>query len=510
MYFIHLDSPENISKEEKDIFVDMYYFFLKNKRKIPPVIQSIKKGLDDRDSVYDIFKSAELVGDYIHWKIPEDFFKSFFKELSEKIKVNLVKLQIFEGDELLFHFSNRIEFEELHNEMVARAISLAEHLNLNRSAVKKTFKSKEKFFYPYTHTKIILWKISPKLSGIVVLAFDHDEYNNTDIFENFQSFFRQFGSLIQKFQENDFQLNKRLDFIVGKSTSMKNLKQQILQVSKVDFSLLISGESGSGKELVAKAVHLLSKRSKKPFVTVNSAAIPEYLLEAELFGYKAGAFTGATDNRMGLIESADSGTLFLDEIADLPIHLQAKLLRVLQENEIRRLGENEIRKVDIRLISATNRDLDELIKIEHFREDLFFRIQDLTIRVPNLKQREDDIELLIRYFFNRYGFVLNDESEFQGIVEEFKQKTWKGNVRELESHIKRLITFYPGGETKKNVRQQDKTGLKIAKANFEKSLIIKTLSENNWHKAKSAKQLKISRVYLFELIKKYNIQKTVN
>jgi two-component system response regulator AtoC len=279
-------------------------------------------------------------------------------------------------------------------------------------------------------------------------------------------------------------------------------------VSKVEFPVLIRGESGSGKELVAKAVHLLSSRAGNQFVTINAAAIPENLLEAELFGYKKGAFTGASENKTGLIESADNGTLFLDEIADLPLNLQAKLLRVLQENEIRRLGENTTRKVNTRLICATNKNLKRMSRENQFREDLYFRIEVLTIDVPPLRKRLEDIPPLVQHFLKKYGFTVTDQEELQRIIEYFKDKPWTGNVRELESGVKRLITYYPDFESDQEMEAKEypAIGLPEARDKLEKQMITRALEENSWNKVEAAAALKISRQYLFTLMKKHRIK----
>ena len=230
--------------------------------------------------------------------------------------------------------------------------------------------------------------------------------------------------------------------IIGISDSVKKLKDQISKVSKVDYSLLITGESGSGKELVARSVHSSGMRSLQPFIPVNAATIPVNLLESELFGYVKGAFTGAGSDRKGLIEEADEGSLFLDEIGELPIELQSKLLRVLQEKELKRIGENRYRKIDIRLISATNRDLEKMMDSGQFREDLFYRIQDLIINVPPLRERVEDIPGLIDYFIRKHSFQFNSEDIL--ILNNYcMKKDWKGNIRELESFLKRAYTYYP-------------------------------------------------------------------
>ncbi len=505
IYFNHFLRPEEMDESTKEIFSHIYYFFLKNKRKISARINRIKNLLDERDSSYDVFKSAELVGDYIQWKIPEDLFKSLVNEIGKIVKVDLVKLVIYEKGKPLFNFANVNKFNELTEEILASAASSLENQNLKLEDVKNRYQSEEKVFYFFESTKVMLWKISETLFGILLLAFVSKDYQDYDFYQRNQDLFKKFASLIQRYYEKDFKLHQKLDFLIGESLAMKKIKEEILKVSKVNFTLLISGESGSGKELIAKAVHLMSERADKPFITVNSAAIPESLLEAELFGYKKGAFTGANEDRLGLIEAAHQGTLFLDEIADLPLNLQAKLLRVLQEKEIRRLGENKTRQVNFRLIAATNKNLRDMVKNNQFREDLFFRIQDLPLQVPPLRDRLEDIPLLVEHFLKKNNFSIKDKLEFQSIVEYLKNQEWPGNIRQLESSIKRLITYYPDFEMGQEVTFRTDFSLKAARENLEKSLIKKTLKENNWNKIKTARTLKISRMYLFNLIKKYNI-----
>jgi transcriptional regulator with PAS, ATPase and Fis domain len=251
---------------------------------------------------------------------------------------------------------------------------------------------------------------------------------------------------------------------------------------------------------------LLSPRANQPFISVNAAALPETLLEAELFGFKKGAFSGASENRVGLLEAADRGTFFLDEIADLPLNLQAKILRVLQEKEIRRLGENKTIKIDIRLISASNKNLKELIITNLFREDLFYRLQDLTINIPPLRERREDIPLLVAHFLKKFGYQTLDPLKLQGIADMFQNDCFPGNVRELESKIKKLITFNPDLEHPAKMEKK-KFNLKNARQNFECSLLLNTLSENQWNKNKTAEKLGISRMALFNMLKKYNIKK---
>lgn len=506
IYFNNLLKKNEIPDQKKDIFIEVYYFFSRNKRKLSDRIKKYKSQLDEKDSIYDVFKTAELVGDYVQWKIPEDFFNSLLKEIKKIVSVDLVKLVIYEKETPIFHFFTGAKFKDLTEEIVTKALYALENLNLTTHDIKQLYKSNEKAFYFYRNTKVILWKISDTLLGVLLLAFLSDDYYDYDFFARSRELLKKFAPLIYKYYENDFKLNQKLNWIIGESPAMKRLKEQILKVGKVDFSLLIRGESGSGKDLVARGVHLLSSRAGKPFIPVNAAAIPENLLEAELFGYKKGAFTGAAESKTGLIEAADQGTLFLDEIADLPLNLQAKMLRVLQESEIRRLGETKTLKVNFRLISATNKNLKERIKEGQFREDLYFRIQDLTIDVPSLRERAEDIPLLASHFLEKYKFSIKDESQLQRVIEYLKGRTWTGNVRELESFIKRLITYYPDFEMEDDVQYNTETGLMAARENLERAMISNALRENDWNKSKASDALKISRQYLTTLMQKYGIK----
>ena len=299
-------------------------------------------------------------------------------------------------------------------------------------------------------------------------------------------------------------INTDIGTIIGVSAPVRILKKRIIKVSRVDFSLLITGESGSGKELVARAVHACSERSGHPFVPVNAASIPVNLLESEMFGYAKGAFTDARQDRKGMIEEADGGTLFLDEIGELPTELQSKLLRVIQEGELKRVGENRYRKINVRLISATNRDLKKMIMEGNFRQDLFYRIQDLIINVPPLKERHEDIPLLIDHFVNKYGFNFTKE-DMEKLILHCYGREWEGNIRELESFLKRAHTYYPDNYFFDSESREFPGGLIAMREKFEEMLIKRALIKNGGNKRKCAEDLGISRGYLFTLIKKYEI-----
>ncbi|MGE3975506.1 MAG: sigma-54-dependent transcriptional regulator [Bdellovibrionales bacterium] len=234
-----------------------------------------------------------------------------------------------------------------------------------------------------------------------------------------------------------------LDHIIGKSPAMMELFDLIKRVSHASANVFISGESGSGKELAARAIHSCSQRSKKPFVPINCTAIPENLLESELFGHMKGSFTGATENKKGLFEVAEGGTLFLDEIGDLSLSLQAKLLRVLQDKEIRPVGGNTSKKIDVRIITATHRDLNTMVKEGKFREDLFYRLNVIPVRVPPLRERPQDIPLLVEHFVEK--FSVQNNSKVRGVtpeaLAELMAHPWPGNVRELENVIERTVVL---------------------------------------------------------------------
>ncbi len=232
-----------------------------------------------------------------------------------------------------------------------------------------------------------------------------------------------------------------IEGIIGESPAMKQVLETVKKVAPTNATVLILGESGTGKELIARAIHYSSLRKKASFTALNCASIPENLLESELFGYEPGAFTGATSRKKGLIESTNGGTLFLDEIGDMPVALQAKLLRVLQDGEIRRLGGKDSFRVDIRIIAATNRNLEEMIKEGTFREDLYYRLRVVTIKIPPLRERRQDIPLLCEYFIKRYNQEFG--KRIKGISEEamnaLMNYSWPGNIRQLQAVIERAV-----------------------------------------------------------------------
>ncbi len=230
--------------------------------------------------------------------------------------------------------------------------------------------------------------------------------------------------------------------IIGQSPSFLNAMKRVRDYARTDFSVFITGESGTGKDLVATALHNLSSRKDKPFVVQNCSAIPETLLESELFGYKRGAFTGATENKTGLLMAANGGTVFLDEIGDMSLPLQARILRVIQNNEIKLLGESKIRKINVRIISATNKDLVKAVKEKTFREDLYYRLNVLPLHLPPLRKRKNDIPLLLNYFIKRESVELGIPQKrisSEALIYLVRYQ-WEGNIRELENFVKYILS----------------------------------------------------------------------
>ena len=306
--------------------------------------------------------------------------------------------------------------------------------------------------------------------------------------------------------------------MVGISEPIKKIFALIDDIAKTNASVLITGESGTGKELVARAIHNKSNRKEASFIKINCAAIPENLIESELFGYEKGAFTDAKTLKKGKLELADKGTLFLDEIGDLGISAQAKLLRFLQEGDFERLGGTGTIKVDVRIIAATNKNLKEEINKHKFREDLYYRLNVININVPPLRERTEDIPYIADYFLEIYceengvsKKILTSEA-----IDFLKNEPWKGNIRELENLIERVSILVKSNEIKPKdllpMTSETKSisassTLKEATDEFQKEYILRVLAENNWNKAKTAEKLNIERPHLYRKMKDLGIEK---
>lgn len=316
--------------------------------------------------------------------------------------------------------------------------------------------------------------------------------------------------------------------MIGASPAIERLKEQIKVAAPSSGWVLITGENGTGKELVARAIHQQSARAEKPFVEVNCAAIPEELIESELFGHEKGAFTGATGARRGKFDQATGGTLFLDEIGDMSLKTQAKILRILQEHKFERVGGNRTIEVDVRVIAATNKNLPQEIRSGNFREDLYFRLNVLPFVVPTLRSRKDDIPRLCSHFLN--FFCSKESRESKTISAEaldcLLAYNWPGNVRELKNLIERLVIMTPGQIIKPSDLPQDISNIKVeetisvnlaedlpdsykeAKEIFEEQFLIEKLKKNNWNISRTAEEIGLERSNLHRKIKYYQINPT--
>src|SRR5829696_1550446 len=307
--------------------------------------------------------------------------------------------------------------------------------------------------------------------------------------------------------------------IVGQSKKMKDLFELVESVAASDANILIQGENGTGKELIANAIHYNSNRAKGPFIKINCAAIPKDLIESELFGYKRGAFTGATTDKVGLFEMAEGGSLLLDEIGEMPPYLQTKLLRVLQEREYRPIGSDRLVHVDFRLICATNIDLEVALREGKLREDLYFRINTITLRVPPMRERSEDIPLLCNHFLSKFNqrYQKNVRAISPAAYHLLIRNRWAGNVRELENVIERGVLVAKGSEITVNdlpesLRTENATTTEFVipphrtLAEIEKMAILQTLQRTNWNKQEAAQILGLYRPTLYSKMKKHDIQ----
>lgn len=316
------------------------------------------------------------------------------------------------------------------------------------------------------------------------------------------------------------ELAERFDFrnIIGISDKMQRIFDIVRRVADTEATVLITGESGTGKELVAKALHSLSSRHNGPFVPVNCAAIPRDLLESELFGHVKGAFTGAVKDRAGKFQLADGGTLFLDEVGDLPVDLQAKLLRALQEREVSPVGGEASQKVDVRVLAATNAELDQAIEEGKFREDLYYRLAVIPIHLPPLRERREDIPLLVRHFAGRHGgenVRFNDR-----VLQMLQEYSWPGNVRELENTVERLLILRRGDVISPDDlpaqigrKRTAAVGTKVLNLpdegypleELEREAVLEALERTGWNQTAAARFLRIPRHTLLYRMEKYHI-----
>jgi two-component system response regulator AtoC len=315
---------------------------------------------------------------------------------------------------------------------------------------------------------------------------------------------------------------ENLEGIVGASAKIQDVLRMISRLQDTRTPVLITGESGTGKELVARAIHFRGSMAKTPFVAVDCGSLVPTLMESELFGYERGAFTGAIKSKIGLFQSANGGTIFLDEIGELPLEMQAKLLRVLQEKEVRPVGSNSSVGVDVRVIAATNRDLDAAYRSGNFRKDLFFRLNVVTVHIPSLRERRSDIPMLVHHFLNRYAAGESVQVTSHA-MKSLLQYDWPGNVRELENCVARALTLgdrlaidvgdlppairteHPAGDSLALHQDESSSLSTTALAEMERMTILRVFEQANGDKVQAGKMLGISRATLYRKLKRYNI-----
>jgi len=343
------------------------------------------------------------------------------------------------------------------------------------------------------------------------------------------SFIAQFVELWKSYKEADKereelrqQLRERYSIpnLIGESKRFQGVLKAVSKVASTDATVLLLGESGTGKELIARTIHYQSPRANGPFVAVNCAALPDNLLEMELFGAEKGAFTGATERRIGRFEYASKGTIFLDEIGELPLSLQAKLLRVLQEKIFERLGSSVPIKADVRIIAATNRNLHEEVRKGNFREDLYWRLNVVTILMPSLRERKEDIPILVNYYLKKFNKKYKKKIEISSnVMEVFKNYHWPGNIRELANTVERIVImaedkvinkvdlpFNIFAEVSPTHTSAKNSSLSLEVENIEKERILNALKENNYIQSRAARALGITPRQLGYRIKKYGIE----
>jgi Nif-specific regulatory protein len=411
----------------------------------------------------------------------------------------------------------------------------------NRSLVVNDVESDTRFFsdiskkinFPTKSILAVPMRVKERCVGVIEIinkfdggSFTEEDLEWLEVFATQAAIAIQNSRSLQKVQEeitllqDEIQTDRGYHTFLGESKAIKEKLDIALRAAKTDSSVLLLGESGVGKELFAEQIHLHSLRSNNPLIRVNCAALPESLLESELFGHVKGAFTGASSDRRGRFELADGGTIFLDEIGDLPLNLQVKLLRVIQQRMFERVGGTEPIKVDVRIIAATNRDIEKEVESGRFRADLYYRLNVLPIYIPPLRERREDIPVLAEFFLKRFNREI--KKQINGFAPEAMEVllsySWPGNVRELENAVERAVVINQTDTITPDVFVLDKISeraedeysgrsLKEAVNIFKKHYIRQILEMNRWNQTKTSKLLGIQRTYLSRLIKELNINR---
>lgn len=417
--------------------------------------------------------------------------------------------------------------------VVGKHIDEIHPLSKITNALKTGTADKNCFYFSSDVTNVA--RIEPlKKDGELVGAIDYDLFTNGPDLNDFLNKITEYSSKglinIQNTFHSIYEESKKSNNIkysindfIGNSKIARNIRMQIANLSESDSTVLITGKTGCGKEIVAHSIHNTSRRCYNPLIEVNCAAIPETLIESELFGYEKGSFTGAQEGgKIGLFEMADKGTIFLDEVDQLPYHIQPKLLRVLQEKEVARIGGGKAKPIDIRIISATNKNLWSLVSEGKFREDLYYRLNVIELNIPNLSERKEDIPLLVEHQLDKLNkqMVKNVKHISQEVMNLLLSYNWPGNVRELNNllersmilcqqdtlHLEHLGSFVSKVlESRQELPVSSDSPLEEIRVRAERSAIKKALELNAGNKSKTASMLNISRTSLYEKLKKYNL-----
>ncbi len=499
--------------EDRDVFLDTCAYFSRRGRHLSPQILEIRSTLADAALAESRASDSILIKRAQGWHTAADHLKAALDMILTRLSPNICFIRLFHKNCSL-HSEG---FPHNHEALADYLFSLAgthpeEDLNINKVRTTSP-ESLTPLLLPLHSIRLLQLHSSDKqITLSILLGYKSDPHPHASLYDRIQRHLSPFVDLLQtrlnSFPSGDI---KPLDSIIGDSAVIIELKKQIQRISQVDFTVTITGESGTGKELIARAIHQLSTRREQVFMPFNCASLPETLLEAELFGYQKGAFTDARENRTGLIEASDGGTLFLDEIGEMPLLLQAKLLRFLSDHSIRRIGENQNRRVNCRILCATHCDLRSMVNSRLFREDLFYRIHELTLICPPLRDRKEDLPLLINHFTAKYSFHKLNQTQLHWLALKWMSLDWPGNVRELESRIKELITYYPHHpdiEGSSHLQPFTSGTLQSARNLFERICILDALEKNDWNRIRSAASLGISRIALFKLMRKHKLKET--
>jgi DNA-binding NtrC family response regulator len=382
-----------------------------------------------------------------------------------------------------------------------------------------------KALFPHTEVAIMTGhgSIESAVDAMKLGAYDYIE--KPFRVEKMRLLLQRMAEKVRLVTENEFlrervDTEENLDGIVGTSANIQDVLRMISRLKDTRTPVLVSGESGTGKELVARAIHFRGAMAQTPFVAVDCGSLVPTLMESEMFGYEKGAFTGAMKSKAGLFQAANGGTIFLDEIGELPLEMQAKLLRVLQEREVRPVGSNESHAVDVRVIAATNRDLENAYREGTFRKDLYFRLNVVTVHLPSLRERRSDIPMLVHHFLNRYAPGTNLQVT-PAAMKSMLQYEWPGNIRELENCVARAVTLgdrktidvvdlppairAEGGDSSPSSVQESASLSTTALAEMERMTILKVFEQAKGDKALAGRMLGISRATLYRKLKRYNI-----